>query len=402
MSIRSTKFTIHTGLITLAAVAALATACTVPPPDVTPTAAPLPTAVLATITPAPTTEPVKAPADLAVAFVADGTLWLWRTAEDPIPLTKADAFPAPTLSVDAAWLAFTRGGGAFVIGADGANEQPITLDGVPGQLAWHPAQSTLYVTSSAEAATVLQRFDPTTGALSELARFGADATLAIAPDGAHLAIVTPESLQLTDADGVAVGAELTFPAVAVSDTQRWRPTATWIDDSTARLFTITSADGDAATVVWEIGLEAAAAEIARQPGAAFGGLLAPDGKRMLFTRADQTLGLWDLETGAATQVLDAPGAAALAWTPDSQAYVYTGVDPLQPFVIGVAPESVARPAGIGPVLSLRWLSGDWLLYTSAAGAGEQLRLAEVGQSDGLIGVSAAGAIGYDGLSATGP
>ena len=90
-----------------------------------------------------------------------------------------------------------------------------------------------------------------------------------------------------------------------------------------------------------------------------------------------------------------PLASAVAWAPDSHSYVCTGIDPLQPFVIGVQPDAVARPAGTGPVLSLSWLADQWALYTSVAGGGEQLRLVEVGQTDGLIGISSSGAISFD-------
>lgn len=392
MSNRSSHFSRRV-LISAACVAFVASACTATPPEVTPSA--LPTAVLATVTPAATFAPVQAPEGLSVIFVADGTLWLWADAEDPVPLTRADAFPAPTLSSDGAWITFYQSGAVAVIGANGAGEQLVPGANQASQAAWRPDHTELFVMTPAEAATVLQRFDPATGEASEVARFAVEAAFTFAPDGAHLAVVTPERLQLIDAQGAAVGTALDFPAVAIGDTQRWRPTPVWVDAATVRLFTITSADLDAETVVWQAALDAEPNEIARQPGAAFGGLLAPDGRALLFTRPDQTLGLWDLETGEARQVVDAQGAAALAWTPDSRAFVYTGIDPLQPFVLGLEPDAFARPAGVGPVMSLSWLTGDWLLYTSVAGGGEQLRLAEVGKSDGLIGISAAGAIGFD-------
>lgn len=397
MSNRSCHFSRRV-LISAACVAFVASACTTTPPDVTPSA--LPTAVLATVTPAATFAPVQAPEGLSVAFVADGTLWLWRVAEDPVPLTRADAFPAPTLSSDGAWIAFYQAGAVAVIGADGAGEQLVPGANQASQAAWRPDHGELFVMTPAETATVLQRFDPATGEASEVARFAVDAAFTFAPDGAHLAVVTPERLQLLDAQGAAVGTALDFPAVAIGDTQRWRPTPVWVDATTARLFTITTAGLDAETVVWQAALDAEPSEVARQPGAAFGGLLAPDGRALLFTRSDQTLGLWDLETGEARQVVDAQGAAALAWTPNSRAFVYTGIDPLQPFVLGLEPDAFARPAGVGPVMSLSWLTGDWLLYTSVTGGGEQLRLAEVGNSDGLIGISAAGAIGFDSQTQT--
>ncbi len=378
------------------AVAVSLVACNTSTPNAPTSAATqsLPTAVLSTVTPAPTSAPVQAPAGLTVAFVADGTLWLWRTHEDPVPLTTAEAFPAPQLSSDGSWIAFARAGNAVVIGSDGANEQVVQVAGTPGQISWRPGHAEAYLTTPAEGETVLQRFDPATGALTEIGRFGADAAFTFAPDGEHLAVVTADRLQLADAEGVVVGDALDYPAVAVSDTQQWRPTPVWVADAVVRLFTVTETGSAAETIVWEASLDAAPSEVTRQVGAAFGGLLSPDGRRLLFVQADSTLGLWDLETGEARQVLDAPGSAALAWTPDSAAYVYTGIDPLQPFVIGLEPDSVPHPVG-GGVLSLRWLTADWVLFTTVAGAGEQLRLAEVGASDGLLGISAAGAIGYD-------
>ncbi len=347
----------------------------------------------------PTLAPVTAPEGLAVAFVADGTLWLWRTDEDPLPLTRADAFPAPALSTDGNWIAFTREGEAVVIAADGANEQAVgERRRRPTRSVWRPGQAELYLMSASEGATALSRFDPTSGSLTELGAFAADAALTFAADGEHLAIAAPDRLQLADAAGEIVGEALEYPAVAVSDTQRWRPTPVWIDDSTVRVFTITETGIDAETVVWEVGLDRAAEEVARQAGAAFGALLSPDGQHLLFVQTDQTLGAWDLRSGEARQVVDAPGASAVSWTPDSAAFVYTGIDPLQPFILGLEADATARPVGTGPVLSLRWLSDEWALYTSVAGAGEQLRLVAVGASDGLIGISSGGAIGFDAVS----
>lgn len=361
-------------------------------PVVTPTLAPI------TPPPAPTFAPIESPDGLVVAFVADGTLWLWRTGEDPVPLTTADAFPAPTLSSDGAWIAFTRAGGVLTIATTGADERVVPLVGGIGQYTWRPGAAELVLTIAVAAETQLQRFDPTTGDLSEVGTFGADAAFTFAPDGAHLALATPEQLQLLTAAGEPVGEPLAFPAIAISDTQRWRPTPVWLDVETVRLFTITSADEDAETVVWEVSVAGASTEVARQPGAAFGGLLAPDGVRLLFSQADQTLGLWELEAGTGRTAIDAPGAAALAWA-SAEAYVYTGIDPLQPFVQGVAPDALPRPIGRGQVLALKWLTGEWVLYSATADAGEQLRLAEVGGVDSLLGISSAGAIGYDALIA---
>lgn len=371
-------------------------ACNTP----TPTAGPLVTPTVTSLPPAPTVPvptaaPVSTPDGLAVAFVADGTLWLWRAKVDPVPLTRADAFPSPQLSDDGGWIAFWREGSALVIAADGANEQTVTVDGTVDQFVWRPGVAELYLTSAGSAGTTVSRFVPADGVAIALGAFASDSAVTFSPDGAHLAIAAPDHLQVTDADGAPVGEPLEYPAVAVSDTQRWRPTPVWIDNATVRVFTITETGVNAETVVWELGVEEAAQEVARQGGAAFGGLLSPDGKQLLFVRTDQTLGLWDIAAGEARQALDAVGASAVAWTPDSQAYVYTGIDPLQPFVIGVAPDAVARPVGTGPVMSLSWLAGEWALYTSVAGGGEQLRVVEVGKTDGLIGISSSGAIGYD-------
>lgn len=376
--------------------AMVVSACNTP----TPTASPLLTPTVTALPPAPTvavptTAPVAAPDGLAVAFVADGTLWLWRAKVDPVPLTRADAFPSPQLSDDGGWIAFSRDGSAMVIAADGANEQTVTVEGTVDQFVWRPGVAELYLTSMGSAGTTVSRFDATSASVSALGAFASDSAVTFSPDGAHLAITAPDHLQLTDAAGAPVGEPLEYPAVAVSDTQRWRPTPVWVDDSTVRVFTITETGVNAETVIWEIGVEEAAQEVARQGGAAFGGLLSPDGTQLLFVRADQTLGLWDIATGQARQTLDAIGASAVAWTPDSQSYVYTGIDPLQPFAIGVAPDAVARPVGTGPVMSLSWLADEWALYTSVAGGGEQLRIVEVGKTDGLIGVSSSGAIGYD-------
>jgi hypothetical protein len=376
-----------------------AAACTTPTPTAGPVATSTPAVTrLAPTVAVPTQAPVTAPDGLAVAFVADGTLWLWRTAEEPLPLTRADAFPAPTLSTDGNWIAFTREGGAVVIAADGANEQAVASAVAPDQYVWRPGQAELYLMSASEGATAMARFDPTSGSLTELGAFAADAALTFAADGEHLAIAAPDRLQLADAAGEVIGEALEYPAVAVSDTQRWRPTPVWIDDSTVRVFTITETGIDAETVVWEVGLDRAAEEVARQAGAAFGALLSPDGQHLLFVQTDQTLGMWDLGSDEARQVVDAPGASAVSWTPDSAAFVYTGIDPLQPFILGLEADATARPVGTGPVLSLRWLWDEWALYTSVAGAGEQLRLVAVGASDGLIGISSGGAIGFDAVS----
>lgn len=376
--------------------ALVVSACNTPTPTGSPLVTPTTTALPpAPTVPVPTTAPITAPDGLAVAFVADGTLWLWRAGVDPVPLTRADAFPSPQLSDDGQWIAFARESSAMIIAADGANEQAATVEGVVDQFVWRPGATELYLTSAGSAGTTVSRVDPASGIVIALGAFAADSAVTFAPDGAHLAIVAPDLLQLTDADGAPVGEPLEYPAVAVSDTQRWRPTPVWVDNATARLFTITETGVNAETIVWEVGVDKAAQEVARQGGAAFGGLLSPDGKQVLFVRDDQTLGLWDIATGESRQALDAVGASVVAWTPDSQAYVYTGIDPLQPFVIGVEPDAVARPAGTGPVLSLSWLADQWALYTSVAGGGEQLRLVEVGQTDGLIGISSSGAIGYD-------
>ncbi len=376
--------------------AVVVSACNTPTPTASPLVTPTVTALPpAPTVPVPTAAPVATPDGLAVAFVADGTLWLWRAKVDPVPLTRADAFPSPQLSDDGGWIAFSREGSATIIAADGANEQAVNVEGAVDQFVWRPGVAELYLTSAGSAGTTVSRVDPADGIVIALGAFAADSAVTFSPDGTHLAITAPDHLQLTDAEGAPVGEPLEYPAVAVSDTQRWRPTPVWIDDATVRVFTITETGVNAETVIWEIGVEKAAQEVARQGGAAFGGLLSPDGNQLLFVRNDQTLGLWDIATGEARQALDAAGASAVAWTPDSQSYVYTGIDPLQPFIIGVAPDAVARPVGTGPVMSLNWLADEWALYTSVAGGGEQLRIVEVGQTDGLIGVSSSGAIGYD-------
>ena len=222
--------------------------------EVTP-AAQQPTEVVAVPDPtqvAPARTPVPPPSTLHVAFAKESNVWLWVEGQEAAQLTRRGGVEQIKLSDDGAVVAFTRGGELWMVRADGTDERPlVSIDDLEAiqlamsvknevllhSFAWVPATHTLAFNTreDAEIGLVpnddLRVVDADTGEQELLLVPGDGGEFTHSLDGLQIAVVSPGSISLVDADGRNRRDAFTYTPVSTASEFRYYASPTWAADS---------------------------------------------------------------------------------------------------------------------------------------------------------------------------
>lgn len=234
-------------------------------------------------TPEPPLAPVPVgdfavPAALRVVWLQDGNVWQWtEESAAAVPLTSGGGLSGVVkISDDGQLVAFTRGEASelWTIRADGTDErqivsaddlngmQPSGLDVRLHQLAWIPGTHRLVFNTrlQMEIGLVLNDdlhlVDHDTLERTTLLPPGQGGEFVSSPDGRQIAVITPGSIRLMQADGSELREVFTYTPVTTYSEFRFYAQPAWAADSSFLRVAIPPADPQAATgqstTIWHL------------------------------------------------------------------------------------------------------------------------------------------------------
>ena len=201
---------------------------------------------------APANTPVPQPRALHVAYAKETNVWLWVEGEDAMQLTRRGGVEQIKLSDDGAVVAFTRGGELWMVRADGTDERPlVSIDDLEAiqlamsvknevllhSFAWVPATHTLAFNTRVDVEIGLvpnddlRVVDADTGEQELLLVPGDGGEFTHSLDGLQIAVVSPGSISLVDADGRNRRDAFTYTPVSTASEFRYYASPTWAADS---------------------------------------------------------------------------------------------------------------------------------------------------------------------------
>jgi len=239
-------------LIFLALALSACQATPTPTADISPppTVSPLPESNFTETSPLETPVPLMLPetAGLRVVYIKDGMLWHWQNGS-PVSLSaKASAL---ALSDDGRVVAFLSGGHLWAI--DLAGGEPRQLENlaasqVAADFAFQPGAHTLYFTTQSQGIGTpipqndLYAVDADQPVLRALLPAGQGGRFSFAPDGAQLALIQPDRINVANLDGSGLKTVLTFAPVLKADGQAYLPPVAWLSNSYGFKTVIPNAD----------------------------------------------------------------------------------------------------------------------------------------------------------------
>jgi hypothetical protein len=316
-----------------------------------------------TVGPAPA-EPAPAGV-LRVVYIKDGDLWIWTEGAGSQALSSSGDIIEAFLSDDGLLAAFTRQVGDFhsevwAVNTDGSGERllvsvadveamvinrsPDASGVAPHQLAWVPGTHELAFNTRQSFMVGfllnddLRRVNVDSGEMLSLLPSGQGGMFSFSPDGKRIAISTPNSIFLVDADGSHRSADLlSFEEVLTSSEYRFYPQPIWTEDSSALLVSIPPRDPLAArdqlTQIWRIPADGSAAVLmGGVPATFFGGgvYFSPDLSQLIYQREVgqpqdnlRELHLASSDLSQDRVLFSAPLLQFNGWAGDSQHYFFS-------------------------------------------------------------------------------
>ncbi len=399
---------------------------TAAPPAATLTATPPP--------PTPTPEPTETPAEagtLRIAYAIPGeNVYLWEAGQlAGVQVGEAGQIGLMRISGDGQLLAYSRlidffraelwvvdlanGQARLLLGQEdfmAYNREAFGL--LPFQLEWVPGTHTLAFTLSevlegpgAIPYNDLHYLDVDSGELVTIFERDQGGQFTYSPDGRMMAITTPSSVGLANADGSEIRRDLlTFELVLTYSEYQFYPRPVWSGDGSQFLVAIPPADSlspDApSTVIWRIPVEGAAERVIEFSPAPLFGFMGPD-----FISADHGLFAYERELGepqenrrelvianldgSAEMVYDSGPLVFNGWSPDGQRFTYTRFGEESLTLLGQIGESPARLGNAGFAQDVRWLDPNRLLFIEfGEDAVWKLRALELGSASVVLAESA--------------
>ncbi|MFC2065301.1 hypothetical protein ACFLXB_09435, partial [Chloroflexota bacterium] len=205
--------------------------------------------------------PLPPPSVLHVAYVRNNDAWVWMEGGGPLQLTFVGDVDEVRISSDGEQFAYRRSTGAlvheiWVVNKDGSNNRVLvsqadflnSYSGLPGdmppgigtfQFNWRPGTRQLfYNTRPLFEGPGLGGFDDLlvvnsdTLVKSTFLVAGDGGRFVFSPDGSRLAVVTPTSISLINANGTHLYRDvLTFPSVITYSEYFYYPNPVWSPDS---------------------------------------------------------------------------------------------------------------------------------------------------------------------------
>jgi Tol biopolymer transport system component len=232
----------------------------------------------------------------------------------------------------------------------------------------------------------LRLVNAATGEKNLLLEPGQGGKFTYSPDGSQIALVTPESLSLVEADGSNRRDVLTFPVIYTNGGWNYYPQPVWAPDSSYLRVAIPPQDAlnnpQAFTLVWHIPADGSmpymAGEFVSIPAYVSAPLISPDTRKIIFLFApgeafDQLdLQLLDLADGSQTDLYTG-NISLYNWNPDSSQFVFTqdfGTD----FYLGQKDSPAEAIADVSVTKDLAWLSVNRFIFASGEYENRELRI----------------------------
>ena len=397
------------------------TATEEPTPAITPEATP----ALAT-----TAElPADAGMDLKVAYSdGQGNLWFWQSGGDPLQLTASGDVTDFALSPDGGRVFFSRATGyvtdsLWLIDTDGSNERevmaaadfealdrPAQASGTsPAQLGWVPGGTTAVFTTyhdfdgpGFDPGNDLRLVNSATGAVTTLLAPGqGGGSFVYSPDGAQIALVTPNQIDLVNSDGSNRRAGvLAYDDILMYTESPFYAEPVWAADGSRLRVVIPAQDRlgnpDEPGSVWEVPAAGGTAFKVLQfsaNGLGPGAFVSPDLNTLVYfqnvgTGGKQELHIASLD-GSSDEVYASGSLNWIGWAEDGPRFVWTQYGQVgserQAYLGQAGQPSVLLGAPQSP-LDLAWVAGDrflfldndggappvWTLYLGTAGGPNQV------------------------------
>lgn len=246
--------------------------------------------------------------------------------------------------------------------------------------------------------------DADTGEMASLLPAGEGGDFAIAPDGSQMAVITPTSVSMVDADGTNHRPDLiTFPWVITHSEFLFYPLSVWSPDSTALVASIPSEEPFVDPVsgsLWRIPADAGPASLLATISGNFyvhfrrGSAVAPDLSWVAFTRRsgpdDEDLLI--AHTDGTGEVIYTTGEVDWAeWSPDSTHFAYRfGSSPS--LMIGALGSA---PIPVGPGTDFRWVNETEFLYLAGGMEAWTLTRGTIGGATTALASPAGDFVAYD-------
>jgi hypothetical protein len=342
---------------------------------------------------------------LRVVYIKDGEMWIWTEGKGIKTLPSVGDVLDAFLSDDGSLIAFTRRVDDFhseigVINSDGLGERLLVsvadveamvinrsadASGVsPHQLAWIPNTHELAFNTRQSFMVGfllnddLRRVNADTGELVTLLPSGQGGMFAYSPNGQRIAMTTPNSLFLVNADGSNRSQDLlSFEEVLTSSEYRFYPTPNWTEDSSALLVSIPPRDPLAArdqlTQIWRVPADGSAAvHLGGVPATFFGGgvFFSPDLSQLIYPREVgqpqdnlHELHLASSDLSSDKVLFSAPLLQFHGWAGDSQHYFFSSGNEMHTQLGNRDGNASSLMPDAGTYINIRPVGADRFLYT---------------------------------------
>lgn len=363
---------------------------------------------------------------LRIAYVDDGDLWVWTDGAMAVEIYDHAAYSVSDvhLSDDGLLVGFKLMDGYNFIGlwavsSDGSSPhalvdtaavnamgtnpsalgtQPYSWDFVPGShtLAFNTHQ--FYEGPGLDIQDDLRLLNADTAALSTLLAPGDAGQFYYSPDGSQIALVTPTTISLINADGSnRRNNVLTYTSVITYSEYHWYAIPRWAADGSYLRVAIPSADildPTATVTVWHIPTDGSAASslgFTASIGTHYNqeSTVSPDMNKLAFLRqvGAPTDNNWEIRFVDLTSFADSGyhsgGISFVTWGPDSVKFIYKEGQHL--FVGQEGAGTFALPDS-GAAIYPTWVDASRVLYLSGSSGSWELRLQSVGGSVMVIAV----------------
>ena len=307
---------------------------------------------------------------LRVAYLKDGNVYAWTEGGNAAQLTNTGDANRVVISDDGQYIAYVREFEFYVtyelwvVNADGATPAPRLLvsqaemtalkeasdiTNAQGfdfdQVEWRPGTHALYYNTVPRFMGPgyapnydLRVINVDTDEKTTLFNFNQAGAFTFSPDGMQLALSTPESLNLVNADGSNLRANiLTYPVVGTYSEYNYTPAPIWASDSMSLRATIPPADSFAEptppTGLWYLPVDGSAAtqlgSVQTMPLNWLDNAISPDMSFVAYAKqvGDPTENQTELHLaytdGSNDYIFVSDGIINfLGWTPDSTRFVY--------------------------------------------------------------------------------
>ena len=344
--------------------------------------------------------------NLVVVFVKDGNVWIWTRRDGGKPLTSSGDVIAVRISPSSKMITFTRQVDDFhaelwAIDSDGANERRLVsisaLDDLsyevrdanavavnPGQFEWHPdapilAFNTVQIFNGPGVAWVndLRSVDARSGEILTILPPGSGGQFLYNSDGSQIAISTPTSISLVDADGSNRRDVLVYDAVNTYSEYRFYAQPIWSPDGDFLRVAIppsdTLAEPRLPTTLWYIPTDGSLASrvgsISASPIFSSEPIFSPDTAYIIFLRemSDPNLNMSELHVangdGSGDFVyLKAAQIMLESWSTDSSRFVFRSGENQESQMGGL--NIISSPLTDNPtgILDVKWVDAKSFIF----------------------------------------